>query len=102
MGQAGVSRGCARCTCAPLGGYGCRRAWPRPHRRQIMTRIDRRAGAAMLSELEASPMGCLLVMLGAFFPRLAVLFIWLARPIYFDAAINSFIIALLGILFVPF
>jgi hypothetical protein len=52
--------------------------------------------------LEAYLMGCLLVMLGAFFPRLAVLFIWLARPAYFDAAINSFVIALLGILFLPF
>ena len=47
-------------------------------------------------------MGCLLVMMGAFFPRLAVLFIWLARPVYFDAAINSALIAILGILFLPF
>jgi hypothetical protein len=47
-------------------------------------------------------MGCLLVMMGAFFPRLAVLFIWLARPVYFDAAFNSSLIAILGILFLPF
>jgi hypothetical protein len=47
-------------------------------------------------------MGCLLVMLGAFFPRLGVLFIWLARPAYFNAAFNSGLIALIGILFVPF
>ena len=47
-------------------------------------------------------MGCLLVMLGAFFPRLGVLFIWLARPVYFNNAFNSGLIALIGILFVPF
>ena len=47
-------------------------------------------------------MGCLLVMLGAFFPRLAVLFIWLARPAVFNAAINSALIALIGIIFLPF
>src|SRR3954452_1882497 len=47
-------------------------------------------------------MGCLLVMMGAFFPRLAVLFIWLARPAYFNAALNSTLIALAGIIFVPF
>jgi len=47
-------------------------------------------------------MGCLLVMMGAFFPRLAVLFIWLARPVYFNAAFNSALIALLGIFFLPF
>jgi hypothetical protein len=47
-------------------------------------------------------MGCLFVMFGAFFPRLAVLFIWLARPAMFEAALGSAAIALLGILFLPF
>jgi len=47
-------------------------------------------------------MGCLLVFFGAFFPRLAVLFIWLARPAYFDAAIGSALVAILGIVFLPF
>jgi hypothetical protein len=41
-------------------------------------------------------------MFGAVFPRLAVLFIWLARPAAFDAAIGSALIAVLGILFLPF
>ena len=41
-------------------------------------------------------MGCLLVMFGAFFPRLAVIFIWLARPIYFEQAIGSAFVALIG------
>jgi len=47
-------------------------------------------------------MGCLLVFFGAFFPRLAVLFIWLARPAFFDAAIGSALVAILGIVFLPF
>ena len=47
-------------------------------------------------------MGCLLAVFAAFFPRLAVLFIWLARPALFEAAIGSVLVALLGIIFLPF
>ena len=47
-------------------------------------------------------MGCLFVMMGAFFPRLAVFIIWLARPAVFEAAIPSALVALLGIFFLPF
>ena len=47
-------------------------------------------------------MGCLFVMFGAFFPRLAVLFIWLARPASVRAALGSALVALIGILFLPF
>ena len=32
-------------------------------------------------------MGCLLVLLAAFAPRLIVVFAWIARPVYFDALI---------------
>jgi hypothetical protein len=46
--------------------------------------------------------GCLFVMFGAFFPRFAVLLIWLARPAMFEAALGSALIALLGIAFLPF
>jgi hypothetical protein len=49
-----------------------------------------------------SGVGCLFVTFGAFFPRLAVLFIWLARPGMFEAAIGSALVALLGIIFLPF
>ena len=42
------------------------------------------------------------VMFGAVFPRLAVIFIWLARPIYFDQAIGSAFVAVIGILILPF
>jgi hypothetical protein len=41
-------------------------------------------------------------MFGAFFPRLAVFFIWLARPVMFEAAIGSALVAILGIVFLPF
>jgi hypothetical protein len=52
--------------------------------------------------MEGPPVGCLVVTFGAFFPRLAVLFIWLARPGMFEAAIGSAFVALLGIIFLPF
>ena len=46
-------------------------------------------------------MGCLVVLLGAFFPRIALLFIWLARPALFQAALNP-LFAIAGIIFLPF
>ena len=47
-------------------------------------------------------MGCLFVTFGAFFPRLAVLFIWIARPQMFEAALGSALVGLIGIVFLPF
>lgn len=48
-------------------------------------------------------MPCLLAMLAVFFPRLAFLTVWLARPVLVSQAFNnSFILPLLGIVFVPF
>ena len=44
---------------------------------------------------------CLLGLLAAFFPRLGVLLIWLARPALFSAAIGP-VFAILGIIFLPF
>jgi hypothetical protein len=41
-------------------------------------------------------------MFGSFFPRLAVLIYWLARPGVFEAALGSALIAILGIVFLPF
>ena len=53
--------------------------------------------------MEGAAVGCLLAMFGAFFPRLAVLFIWIARPAYFTAAFGDMILwPLLGILVLPF
>lgn len=48
-------------------------------------------------------MGCLFAIFGGLFPRLAVLFLWLARPVLFDAAFGgSFLLPVLGIIFLPF
>ena len=46
-------------------------------------------------------MGCLIVLLGAIFPRIAILAIWLARPMLFQAAIGP-LFAVAGIIFAPF
>ena len=47
-------------------------------------------------------MGCLFAMFGGLFPRLALLILWFARPALVDAAFNTFILPLLGIIFLPF
>ena len=47
-------------------------------------------------------MGCLFAMFGGLFPRLALLVLWIARPVLVDAAFNTFILPLLGIIFLPF
>ena len=47
-------------------------------------------------------MGCLLVLLSAFAPRLIVVFAWIARPTYFDAVFDTWIFPLLGLIFLPF
>jgi hypothetical protein len=47
-------------------------------------------------------MGCLFAMFGGLFPRLALLILWIARPALVDAAFTTFILPLLGIIFLPF
>jgi hypothetical protein len=47
-------------------------------------------------------MGCLFAMFGGLFPRLALLILWIARPVLVDAAFTTFILPLLGIIFLPF
>jgi len=47
-------------------------------------------------------MGCLLVLLSAFAPRLVVVFAWIARPAYFDAVFDTWVFPLLGLIFLPF
>jgi hypothetical protein len=47
-------------------------------------------------------MGCLLVLIAAAFPRLALFIVWIARPNLVDAAFNTWILPLLGMVFVPF
>jgi hypothetical protein len=47
-------------------------------------------------------MGCLFVMFAGVFPRMALLFVWIARPTMVDAAFDTFIWPLLGLFFLPF
>ncbi len=48
-------------------------------------------------------MGCLFALFAGMFPRLGVLFIWLARPALFSSAFGgNWIWPLLGIIFLPF
>jgi hypothetical protein len=47
-------------------------------------------------------MGCLFVALAAFAPRIGVFLIWIARPGLVDAAFDTFIVPLLGFIFLPF
>ena len=48
-------------------------------------------------------MGCLFALFAGFFPRLAVLFIWLARPAMFTAAFGgSWLLPVIGVLVLPF
>jgi hypothetical protein len=47
-------------------------------------------------------MGCLFLVFAGAFPRLAVLFIWLARPALFSAAFGgAWLWPLLGVIFLP-
>lgn len=47
-------------------------------------------------------MGCLLMLLGGIFPRLALFIVWVARPKLVDAAFDTWIWPLLGLIFFPF
>ena len=46
-------------------------------------------------------MGCLLALFGGLFPRLALLILWIARPVRIDAAFDTWLLPLLGIIFLP-
>ncbi len=48
-------------------------------------------------------MPCLFVLFAGMFPRLADIFIWIARPTQFNATFNgSWLLPMLGIIFLPF
>src|SRR3954465_8905797 len=51
---------------------------------------------------EVTRMGCLFALLGGLFPRLALLIVWIARPALVAAAFNTFLLPLLGFIFLPF
>ena len=47
-------------------------------------------------------MGCLLALFAVIFPRLALLILWVARPARIDAVFDTFLVPLLGFIFLPF
>ena len=47
-------------------------------------------------------MVCLFALMAGFFPRFALFVFWILRPARVDAAFDTFILPLLGIIFVPF
>lgn len=47
-------------------------------------------------------MGCLLAIIGGIFPRLGLFIVWVARPALVNAAFDTWIWPLLGIVFFPF
>jgi hypothetical protein len=46
-------------------------------------------------------MGCLFVLVAGFFPRVALVIVWIFTD-YVDRAFDTFIIPLLGLIFLPF
>jgi hypothetical protein len=46
--------------------------------------------------------GCLFALFAGVFPRLALFIVWVARPKMVDAAFDTWILPLLGIIFLPF
>lgn len=46
-------------------------------------------------------MGCLFAIFAGIFPRLGLLIIWIARPARVDAAFDTWIWPLLGLIFLP-
>ena len=47
-------------------------------------------------------MGCLFIVLAGLFPRLGLFIVWVARPARVDAAFDTWIWPLLGLVFLPF
>ena len=47
-------------------------------------------------------MGCLFAIMAGLFPRLALFIVWVARPALVNAAFDTWLWPLLGIIFLPF
>jgi hypothetical protein len=47
-------------------------------------------------------MGCLFAIFAGLFPRLALFIVWVARPALVSAAFSTWLVPLLGIIFLPF
>jgi hypothetical protein len=63
----------------------------------VGTRID-----CPTPQVGGNEMGCLFAMFAGIFPRLALFIIWIARPVMVNAAFDTWIWPLLGIIFLPF
>jgi hypothetical protein len=68
----------------------------------MMPGVTATAKVARLEASEERSMGCLFALGAAFAPRILFLIIWIARPAYIDAVFDTFILPLLGLLFLPF
>ena len=47
-------------------------------------------------------MGCLFALFAGLFPRLALFIVWVAKPALVSAAFSTWLVPLLGIIFLPF
>jgi hypothetical protein len=47
-------------------------------------------------------MGCLFAIFAGMFPRLALFIVWVAKPALVSAAFSTWLVPLLGIIFLPF
>lgn len=47
-------------------------------------------------------MPCLFVLMAAFVPRITVAIVWIARPAIVNAAFDTWVLPLLGLIFLPF
>ena len=47
-------------------------------------------------------MGCIFALFAGLFPRLALFIVWIAKPALVNAAFDTFILPLLGIILLPF
>jgi hypothetical protein len=64
--------------------------------------VDARTSEGGVDRQEVTKLGCLFALFGGLFPRLALLVLWIARPALVGAAFNTFLLPLLGIIFLPF
>src|SRR5215217_5438218 len=78
------------------------RPWVMTHHRAWAYAWRRLCTAGANTSQEVNKMGCLFALFGGLFPRLALLILWIARPVLVTAAFNTFLLPLLGIIFLPF
>jgi hypothetical protein len=78
------------------------RAWVMTHDLAWAYSLETSCRAGANTAREINRRGCLFALFGGLFPRLALLILWIARPALVAAAFNTFLLPLLGIIFLPF